>query len=52
MDKKNQTSNQNDSSPRRPYEKPGVVSENAFETMALSCASGPECQFLGPDQKS
>ncbi len=32
---------------RRPYTKPGVVSEQVFETMALSCASGPECQFPG-----
>ena len=32
---------------RRPYIKPGVVSEEVFETMALSCASGPECQFPG-----
>jgi len=26
------------STPRRPYERPAVVSDEVFETMALSCA--------------
>ncbi len=34
---------------RRPYTKPGVVTAEVFETMALSCASvGINC--VGPDK--
>ena len=30
---------------RLPYEPPTVVSEEVFETLALSCASGPICSI-------
>ncbi len=44
---------ENDSKPealeRRPYEKPAVVSEETFETLALAC--GPVADFC-PGQSS
>lgn len=50
MDRTKNTDQDQAPQERRPYVKPGVVSEQVFETMALSCASGPECQFQGPDK--
>jgi hypothetical protein len=31
---------------RLPYEPPRVISEEAFETLALSCASAAGCEFF------
>lgn len=34
---------------RKPYEKPAVISDETFETMALSCGKGnPDDCFFGP----
>lgn len=38
-DDQNNKTNDNDD-PRLPYEPPAVISEEVFETLALSCASG------------
>lgn len=51
MDKSKKTQNV-ERPERRPYVRPGVLSEEVFETMALSCASDPSCQFLPADAKS
>lgn len=37
---------------RRPYTKPGVVTDGVFETMALSCASGIGCTEPPPLPRS
>jgi hypothetical protein len=35
---------------KQPYERPAVISEEVFETLALSCGPGPTTCILPPDQ--
>lgn len=46
MDKSKQKTEETTEPKRLPYEPPKVVSEEAFETLALSCASAPGCEFF------
>ncbi len=39
-------------SPRRPYERPAVVSDEVFETMALSCAKANRFSCPGGNPQS
>jgi hypothetical protein len=41
-----------DSRPRKPYERPAVVSDEVFETLALSCAKANRfvCPGGNPDR--
>ncbi|HET6611190.1 MAG TPA: hypothetical protein VFG83_04345 [Kofleriaceae bacterium] len=54
MDEPNQRSHDRDNerAPRLPYERPQVISEEVFETLALSCAqSNPfACPGGNPDR--
>lgn len=51
VDTKNEDQN-TERAERRPYSKPGVVTEGVFETMALSCASGIGCSEPPPLPRS